>query len=306
MNYSNLSDFITDSPNTAALNEALDKLASSHKDYSKWIKNYDSLYKGANDLVALVDEAINISDTIKNLTDYSEDNAERRNAIAKIGTSILSMGSTLTGNIPGILGDVISEQFSLASEILSSGASIINKHIDQIKSVEKEIDEIINGKTSDFDFDSLNAAKDELDISAKVDDLSEFVSYSEDIRELYKAFDVDKANEVNNIIISLNNKINELQNYHEAYEELAKAINDCYEPEILGFIGDNVDEDKLADYANAFFKRFGKYIDGTEEFNGSDFEDELADFKNHHEKRRKRRNRIYGCRSSSQAKYCRS
>lgn len=86
------------------------------------------------------------------------------------------MGSTLTGNIPGILGDVISEQFSLASEILSSGASIINKHIDQIKSVEKEIDEIINGKTSDFDFDSLNAAKDELDISAKVDDLSEFVS----------------------------------------------------------------------------------------------------------------------------------
>ena len=176
VNYSNLSDFITDSPNTAALNEALDKLASSHKDYSKWIKNYDSLYKGANDLVALVDEAINISDTIKNLTDYSEDNAERRNAIAKIGTSILSMGSTLTGNIPGILGDVISEQFSLASEILSSGASIINKHIDQIKSVEKEIDEIINGKTSDFDFDSLNAAKDELDISAKVDDLSEFVS----------------------------------------------------------------------------------------------------------------------------------
>ena len=67
-------------------------------------------------------------------------------------------------------------------------------------------------------------------------------------------------------------------------QELAKAINDCYEPEILGFIGDNVDEDKLADYANAFFKRFGKYIDGTEEFNGSDFEDELADFKNHHEK----------------------
>ena len=45
VNYSNLSDFITDSPNTAALNEALDKLASSHKDYSKWIKNYDSLYK---------------------------------------------------------------------------------------------------------------------------------------------------------------------------------------------------------------------------------------------------------------------
>ena len=284
VNYGKLSKFITDSHDTAALNEALDKLASSNKDYSKWIKNYDSLYKGANDLVALVDEAINISDTIKKLTYMSEDNDERRNAIAQISESIFSMGSTLTGNIPGILGDVISEQFSLASEIISSGASIINKHIDQIKSVEKEIDEIINGKTSDFDFDSLDAAKDELDISAKVDDLSEFVSYSEDIRELYKAFDVDKANEVNNIIISLNNKINELQNYHEAYEELAKAINDCYEPEILGFIGDNVDEDKLADYANAFFKRFGKYIDGTEEFNGSDFEDELADFKNHHEK----------------------
>lgn len=76
----------------------------------------------------------------------SEDNDERRNAIAQISESIFSMGSTLTGNIPGILGDVISEQFSLASEIISSGASIINKHIDQIKSVEKEIDEIINGK----------------------------------------------------------------------------------------------------------------------------------------------------------------
>ena len=132
VNYSNLSDFITESPDTAALNEALDKLASSHKDYSKWIKNYDSLYKGAKDLVALVDEAINISDTIKNLTDYPEDNTERRNAIAKISKSIFSMGSTLTGNIPGILGDVISEQFSLASEIISSGASIINKHIDPV------------------------------------------------------------------------------------------------------------------------------------------------------------------------------
>ena len=68
VNYGKLSKFITDSPDTAALNEALDKLASSNKDYSKWIKNYDSLYKGANDLVALVDEAINISDTIKKLT----------------------------------------------------------------------------------------------------------------------------------------------------------------------------------------------------------------------------------------------
>ena len=283
VNYGKLSKFITDSPDTAALNEALDKLASSNKDYSKWIKNYDSLYKGAKDIVALVGEAENIATSLELISNYN-DELSRNEAIALMSSNILKMGSTLTGNIPGILGDVISEQFSLASEILSSGASIINKHIDQIKSVEKEIDEIINGKTSDFDFDSLNAAKDELDILAKVDDLSEFVSYSEDIRELYKAFDVDKANEVNNIIISLNNKINELQNYHEAYEELAKAINDCYEPEILGFIGDNVDEDKLADYANAFFKRFGKYIDGTEEFNGSDFEDELADFKNHHEK----------------------
>lgn len=135
VNYGKLSKFITDSHDTAALNEALDKLASSNKDYSKWIKNYDSLYKGANDLVALVDEAINISDIIKKLTYMSEDNDERRNAIAQISESIFSMGSTLTGNIPGILGDVISEQFSLASEILSSGASIINKHIDQIKSV---------------------------------------------------------------------------------------------------------------------------------------------------------------------------
>lgn len=70
VNYGKLSKFITDSHDTAALNEALDKLASSNKDYSKWIKNYDSLYKGANDLVALVDEAINISDTIKKINLY--------------------------------------------------------------------------------------------------------------------------------------------------------------------------------------------------------------------------------------------
>ena len=44
VNNGKLSKFITDSPDTAALNEALDKLASSNKDYSKWIKNYDSLY----------------------------------------------------------------------------------------------------------------------------------------------------------------------------------------------------------------------------------------------------------------------
>ena len=71
VNYGKLSKFITDSPDTAALNEALDKLASSNKDYSKWIKNYDSLYKGAKDIVALVGEAENIATSLELISNYN-------------------------------------------------------------------------------------------------------------------------------------------------------------------------------------------------------------------------------------------
>lgn len=81
VNYGKLSKFITDSPDTAALNEALDKLASSNKDYSKWIKNYDSLYKGAKDIVALVGEAENIATSLELISNYN-DELSRNEAIA--------------------------------------------------------------------------------------------------------------------------------------------------------------------------------------------------------------------------------
>lgn len=62
LNYSNLSNFITSEEGTADLIEGLERVAASNKDYSKWIKNYNTLFDGANDLVSLSEEAMKISD----------------------------------------------------------------------------------------------------------------------------------------------------------------------------------------------------------------------------------------------------
>ena len=64
VNYSNLTQFLTGDKSQSELNNKLADLAASNKDYSKWIKNYDTLFQGANDLVTLSEDAMKISSAI--------------------------------------------------------------------------------------------------------------------------------------------------------------------------------------------------------------------------------------------------
>ena len=144
VNYSNLTQFLTGDKSQSDLNNKLADLAKSNKDYSKWIKNYGTLFQGANDLVSLSEEAMKISSGIDNLSSYSSE-SERAIAIRDISTGIFGMGSTLAGHIPGITGDLIAAELETAVTVLEDGCNILIDYIERLEKLEADIDAIVNG-----------------------------------------------------------------------------------------------------------------------------------------------------------------
>ena len=99
----------------------------------------------------------------------SNDEKDRTNALVNLSKQFFDFGSSLASKLPPIVSDIIGFQFKVGSKLINDGTKIINKHIDQIKSVEKEIDEIINGKTSDFDFEQLDSVRNGLSVSDQIE-----------------------------------------------------------------------------------------------------------------------------------------
>ena len=146
VNYSNLTQFLTGDKSQSDLNNKLADLAKSNKDYSKWIKNYGTLFQGANDLVSLSEEAMKISDALGRFSEIDEnDFASRGVAIRDISTGIFGMGSTLAGHIPGITGDLIAAELETAVTVLEDGCNILIDYIERLEKLEADIDAIVNG-----------------------------------------------------------------------------------------------------------------------------------------------------------------
>lgn len=141
VNYSNLTKFLTGEKSHSELNDKLADLAASNKDYSKWIKNYNTLYQGAKDLVSLSSDAIRISEGFERLSSYSSE-SERAKAIRDISSGFLSMGSTAAGHLPGITGELIAAQLETAVEVLENGCDVLINYIDMLEKLEDEIEEI--------------------------------------------------------------------------------------------------------------------------------------------------------------------
>lgn len=145
VNYSNLTQFLTGDKSQATLNNKLADLAASNKDYSKWIENYGALYQGANDLVALSEDAMKISEAVNVLCDNNISASDRGRAIKEISTGIFGMGSTLSGHLPGITGELISTQLETAVSVLEDGSNVLINYIERLENLERDIEAIVNG-----------------------------------------------------------------------------------------------------------------------------------------------------------------
>lgn len=112
----------------------------------KYIKNYDKIMGGAADALNI---SGNILDVIKQINDANsaEFEEERNAALGYALRDALRIGSTLTGRLPGIMGEAVSATLQTASDALESGIMIIQGYVNFLKEFDRQVENMINGES---------------------------------------------------------------------------------------------------------------------------------------------------------------
>lgn len=244
--YHNFDRFLTNNPNHELLSNKLLSLAENGKDYSKWMKNYDKLFKGTKTLSALIDDISSITDEIDHLS--SEEGLEQQRAINNIIGDLFSINADLLCNLPGLLGEVLSNQFDLAGELLKKGNSIIINHLEEIETLENDIQRCIDGEDIEFDFDNL----DEKDIYAQTEEIDEAIEAYRELRDCYGLLSPELEDSFSDAINRLETQKREIIETNCALNSLKRDIKAAKEEHL--FFEDSINVELLTNTYNNTLK----------------------------------------------------
>ena len=218
---------------------------AKHVDETRLDGAYSELLSKLEDVVDLYHGVNRINDILDDLN-YGDEQT-KRNALKSLGNEFLNFGEKLSSKLPPIVSDIVGFQFQVGAKLLNDGAEIIENHISQIEAIEREVDEILNGNQKEFDFSQLESVKNGLGIDAQIAEIDEIIAIHQELKKAYDIINSAQANEISQIINSLNSEKSKLRNYHSDFETLVNALDFSRKYNFGGNKTDKIDKDKLRD-----------------------------------------------------------